>query len=387
MNQNACFAGLFGIARQAVGQEALSMPEAIDGQPSLASNGQQLAAGWALQSPTILEPIVDRARLPGDPFAFRLHPDTFGDPDGDVPSLSASLSSGDVLPGWLTFDGTMFRGTAPAEFDGTLDIRVTACDGSSSVNDDFILAIGRDAPVLEFEVQRAINLGSALDAPDEGEWDYVIEEYHLLEVADTGFDTIRLPVRWSSNHNNGEIDPAFFTRVEEVIGWALDRNLNVVVNTHHFLSMNSDPVEKLPLLKQLSGQIATRFADMPSNVYFEVFNEPNGNFEGELVDQAMVEVLAVIRETNPTRAVLVGGDDWSPVTGTLRLELPNDDYIVPTLHFYHPFLFTHQGAPWVDDPPPFGRDWGSEADLARLADDFARLAAWREEQGDMPVFL
>ncbi|WP_068116305.1 cellulase family glycosylhydrolase, partial [Tropicimonas marinistellae] len=339
-------------------------------------------------SPILVEPIIDRARLPGDPFAFRLHPDTFDDPDGDPLALSVSLASGGDVPGWLTFDGTMFRGEAPSGFDGALDIRVTASDGTDSVDDVFTLTIGPDAPVLEFDVGRAINLGNALDAPNEGDWGYVIAEDHVQEIADIGFDSVRIAVGWSNHLDNNDIvDPAFFARVEEVIGWVLERDLNVVVDLHHFWEVNDDPDGYIPTLKTIWEQIATRFADMPSNVYFELFNEPHGAFAGDLVDETMAELVDIVRETNPTRAVIVGGEDWYTVEGLVELTLPNDDYIVPTFHYYVPFEFTHQGAPYVEDPPPTGREWGSNEDLQELAENFALIAEWREEQGDMPVFM
>ena len=31
---------------------------------------------------------------------------TFSDPDDDIITLSARLSSGSILPGWITFDAT-----------------------------------------------------------------------------------------------------------------------------------------------------------------------------------------------------------------------------------------------------------------------------------------
>ena len=339
-------------------------------------------------APTVAEPIVDRARLPGEPFAFRLHPDTFFDPNGDPLVLGYSLASGAPAPDWLTFDGSVFRGEAPAGFDASLDIRVTASDGTSSVDDVFTLTIGPDAPVLEFDVRRAINLGNALDAPNEGDWGYVIAEEHVQEIADKGFDSVRLAVRWSGHIDDDNIiDPLFFQRVEEVIGWALERDLNVVVDLHHFWELNDDPLPYIPALKSIWSQIATRFADMPSNVYFELFNEPHGAFDGDLVDDTMAELVDIIRETNPTRAIVVGGEDWYSVNGLLQLTLPNDDYIVPTFHYYVPFDFTHQGAPFVNDPPPVGREWGSPEDLQQLAENFALIAEWREQQGDMPVFM
>jgi endoglucanase len=40
------------------------------------------------------------------------------------------------------------------------------------------------------------------------------------------------------------------------------------------------------------------------------------------------------------------------------LNLPNDPQVWPTLHYYEPFGFTHQGAFWVKPTPVTGRKYG-----------------------------
>ena len=53
------------------------------------------------------------------------------------------------LPSWLSFDGQSFTGTPPANFNGALDIVVTAGDGSLSASDTLRLTVTpvNDAPV------------------------------------------------------------------------------------------------------------------------------------------------------------------------------------------------------------------------------------------------
>ena len=63
--------------------------------------------------------------------------------------LSARLGDGSPLPAWLTFDGSRFTGTPPANYHGSIEIEVSASDGSASVSDTFVLTITpvNDAPV------------------------------------------------------------------------------------------------------------------------------------------------------------------------------------------------------------------------------------------------
>ena len=70
--------------------------------------------------------------------------DTFSDPDDDVMTLSARLSSGSVLPGWITFDTTTnFLTITPtrSELLGA-NVEITANDGNGGTfSDQFIIKV------------------------------------------------------------------------------------------------------------------------------------------------------------------------------------------------------------------------------------------------------
>ena len=46
---------------------------------------------------------------------------------------------------------------------------------------------------------RGVNLGNALEAPTEGEWGVVLKEEYFSIIKQAGFNSIRLPVRWSGH--------------------------------------------------------------------------------------------------------------------------------------------------------------------------------------------
>jgi endoglucanase len=66
--------------------------------------------------------------------------------------------------------------------------------------------------------------------------------------------------------------------------------------------------------------------------------------------------------------------------------LPNDAYLIVTFHYYDPFAFTHQGAPWIVNPPPFGRAFPIGTDLADLQGN-AQKAADFMTTTKRPLFL
>ncbi len=103
-------------------------------------------------APVVAAPISDQASPEDAAFSFTLPAGTFSDVDDATLTLAAVLVNGDPLPAWLTFDATSrtFSGIPPRDFNGTLQVRVTATDASAlSTSDDFTLNITpvNDAPV------------------------------------------------------------------------------------------------------------------------------------------------------------------------------------------------------------------------------------------------
>ena len=72
------------------------------------------------------------------------------DPDGDPLTLVAHLVGGGSLPDWLGFDGVAFAGQPPADFNGSLDLLVTASNDAGSASQDFRITVSpvNDAPVV-----------------------------------------------------------------------------------------------------------------------------------------------------------------------------------------------------------------------------------------------
>lgn len=201
-----------------------------------------------------------------------------------------------------------------------------------------------------------------LEAPKEGEWGLVVREEYFPLVRQAGFDTVRVPIRWSAHALRQPpytIAPEFFQRIDWVIENALQNDLNVVINMHHYEELFKDLEGERERFLVLWDQIATRYRNLPPEVLFEPLNEPHGALDNESWEELFKQVLAVIRRTNPHRNVIFTGADMGTLNGLLQAKRPNDDpHLIATFHYYLPFAFTHQGAEWVE---------GSSAWLGTLA--------------------
>ena len=200
---------------------------------------------------------------------------------------------------------------------------------------------------------RGVNMGNALDAPSEGEWGFTLEEKYFQAAKDAGFNSVRIPVRWSAHALTEPpytIDPNFMKRVDWAVNCALSRNMPVMLNVHHYLELFSDPPGHKERFLAIWEQIAEHYKDYPEMLILEPLNEPQGKLSVTEWNSLLKQAIAVIRKSNPDR-IIVAGSAWPIRSETFKsLEIPKDDRnIIVSIHCYDPLEFTHQGAPWVTD--------------------------------------
>lgn len=218
---------------------------------------------------------------------------------------------------------------------------------------------GPDVFALNRQLARSVNFGNALEAPNEGDWGMKLEEGFFQAVKDGGFAAIRLPIKWSAHAAQGApyaLDTTFLERVRWAVTQATDRDLAIIVDFHHYNELMTQPRANLDRFLGIWKNVAEAFKDAPQSVLFELHNEPNGALEPLWNDYA-AKALAVVRATNPTRAVIVGPNGWNSAWRLPELKLPTDPNLIVTFHNYEPFTFTHQGAEWVNPSPRVGVIW------------------------------
>ena len=250
------------------------------------------------------------------------------------------------------------------------------------------------APVLAaaepLPVGTCINMGNHLEPERESGWGGKrLEAADFVRIRAAGFDTVRIPVRWSNKAGDGPdytIDPKWMARVTEVVDQALAADLNVILNDHHFNALHEQPQANRDKLAAIWRQVAAHFADRPvGRMWFEIENEPHDALTNDNLVATLAPALAAIRATNPDRPVVIGGSNWSGIDSLATLELPEDPNVHPTFHYYEPFDFTHQGATWAGQVPKARtRDYGTRADAERLATDVAKLEAYIARTGLTP---
>jgi hypothetical protein len=194
-----------------------------------------------------------------------------------------------------------------------------------------------------------------------------------------GFQVVRVPVRWDPHTASTppyKIDETWLKRVEEVVDWGLKRDLFVIVNAHHeeWIKSNYSQANR-DRFDSIWSQISVRFSNKSEKLFFEIINEPYGLTKAQN-DDLHKRVLSVIRKTNPVRIVIFQGHNWGGSDELITAVIPDDPYVMGSFHSYDPYLFGLEGQ----------GTWGSPNDYAVLADKFAKVKSW-SDQNKIPVLL
>jgi endoglucanase len=269
-----------------------------------------------------------------------------------------------------------------------LTIAVSACGAAPAALPVFTPAPAATARVGPSpNLGKCINLANTLEPPNEGEWGPAFRDQDAGIIRSAGFSTVRVPVNFLGHalaKPPYTLDRRFMMRARQVIDTLRASGLNVIVDQHNNDDLSAAPESNRDRSAAVWRQVAAALRDEPANVWFELLNEPHDKLTNAYLLATLMPSLAAIRETNPTRIVVIGGDHWSGVDSLATLALPDDPYVVPTVHYYDPFEFTHQGASFVHPAPPYGRTFGAPADAMQLEANLAKVRAYVARTGRVP---
>lgn len=150
----------------------------------------------------------------------------------------------------------------------------------------------------------------------------------FVKVREAGFKTVRIPVTWDWKLDDDyNISSEWLAYVKQVVDWAIDADLKVILNIHHRRNewrtpVNDENSEGLTVTKKEWQQIANYFKNYSNDdLVFETLNEPikiNDDGSGEdwvgeqqyydgvnLWNQELVNTIRATGGNNATRYILV----------------------------------------------------------------------------------
>lgn len=223
-----------------------------------------------------------------------------------------------------------------------------------------------------------------MEAPKEGAWGVQLKEEYFDLIQGAGFDSVRIPCRWSAHAESKppyRIDPGFLKRVDWAIEQILSRDMIAIVNVHHYSEFMDAPQEHKARLMGIWKQLSEHYRGQQRTLCFEVLNEPTNKVLPSDWNGIQNEAIALIRKTHPDRIILVSPIGWNRIDQLHLLELPSDDRnLIASVHYYEPFKFTHQGAGWVNADMPIGMKWlGTDEEKASVRDSLDVAMRWSKE--------
>ncbi len=215
---------------------------------------------------------------------------------------------------------------------------------------------------LASKIKMGVNIGNTLESygctpASETCWgNPMVSSAYVKLIKDSGFDAVRIPVSWDqyANQATAEISAAWLDRVKQVVQYAVNNGLYVVVNIHWdggWLEKNFSADKKAAVnakQKAYWEQIATKLRDFDEHVMFASANEPDASTADEIAvlesyHQTFVDAVRSTGGKNAYRVLIVQAprtnidaafSDWN--------NMPSDTATgrqMAEVHFY-PFNFT-----------------------------------------------
>ncbi len=227
----------------------------------------------------------------------------------------------------------------------------------------------------------------------------------IMGMKNCGFDTIRIPISWTNmmDYENGNytIDTAYLDRVEEIVNYALDAEMFVIINDHwdgawwgkFGSSTEATRQEAWTIYESIWTQVAERFADYPDMLIFESANEELGDSlnantvctdSGSLsedecyetanaINQKFIDIVRSSGGNNANRFLLIAGYNTDiTLTCDDRYKMPADT-VEGKL-----FISVHYYTPWNYCGAENQSRWGTKADYAQMDELLAMMTKYTQ---------
>ncbi|MBR1765002.1 MAG: glycoside hydrolase family 5 protein [Ruminococcus sp.] len=236
---------------------------------------------------------------------------------------------------------------------------------------------------------------------DETLWGNVLTTKGIFEkLKEDGFNAVRIPVTWRDHMDEDyNVDAAWMDRVQEVVDYAYDLDMYVILNVHHdgggdpqfgawIRNASRDYEGTLEKYKALWSQIAERFAGYGERLIFESMNEVGFDDLDETsafdtlnkLNQEFVDLVRGSGGNNDKRHLLIAGY-WTDIEKTCssKYKMPEDpaDSLILSVHYY---------TPWEFCTTTINRTWGTDSELKQMQRLISKLSRTYCEKG-VPVII
>ena len=146
--------------------------------------------------------------------------------------------------------------------------------------------------------------------------DYIYpSQANLGYFRDIGMNVIRMPIRWEriQRQLHGRLDSNELAQIKQVLGWAREMKLCILLDIHNYASYNGQPLGTAAVsaiaLEDVWMRLAQALPDY-NNLAIGLMNEPVAMRPSQWLSLAQATVLA-LRRAGSQHLILVGSGRWS----------------------------------------------------------------------------
>lgn len=205
------------------------------------------------------------------------------------------------------------------------------------------------------ELRRGINLASWF-ANAAGRQQFNKNDFTTIK--ELGFDYVRLPVNpdylgASLSDNNIALDRYRLAKLDKAIEDIQATGLDILLDLHpepefHQILERSDSAHANFVL--LWKMLAEHYAHIPQNrMAFEILNEPRFAKHADGYANLITRTVQAIRDIDRDRTLIINlpwVKSLNPIDSLAALPHIQDTKIIYGIHFYQPYIITHQGMPF-----------------------------------------
>lgn len=211
----------------------------------------------------------------------------------------------------------------------------------------------------------AIDWKDSYDTKSETGWGNPKTTKAMIDaVKAAGFNAVRIPVRWAchiTDTDNMTISADWLSRVKEVVDYCIDNEMYVIINTHHDMWLEYQPIYSKQEVnnKQLAAlwtQVANYFADYDGHLAFAGTNEVHikDNWSTQTAEnlavqnsynQTFVDAVRATGGKNCYRNLIIQTYRCDPWAGFSYLTIPTDieenglERMSVEFHYYNPYNY------------------------------------------------
>lgn len=247
--------------------------------------------------------------------------------------------------------------------------------------------------------EKGMNISNWLEAGWQAGWPTAngYSKADLIKMHDAGIKSLRLPICFARIADSiapyhVDTNHLLFSRIDSVIKWADELQMNVIIDNHHEWSFTNELWRtNRERFAHLWAVVANKYKYLDPNRYtFELLNEPPLFFALDSLNIIMNDAIDSIRQFTTAHTIIVTPNASSlGIAYTTAYKPLPDTNLIYTWHCYDPVDFTHQGFNWTNPVFPTGTPFPiipTSFYESILYEGITRINHWRDTF-NRPVFL